>query len=388
MLSALATDRARVADLEAQIVELERSLAALVLEKTIAQERLNAYTYPVLTLPDEIISEIFIHFIPIYPACPPITGLLSPTLLTHICRKWRTIARTTPALWRAISLSSDGTPFQNPAYISDILSRSGCLPLSIELNYHDSEDDDSESKVLQAAFLHCKRWEYVELCSWGFDLPIIERDLPLLRHISLDFDDGESQIPYIIINDAPLLRKAVLGAVNLSKLMLPWEQLTSLTVDQINADAWIPVLQQTSNLVHCELSLYDTGIDNNNPPPEVILPCLQSLTYDNLDVGFDNLDPGDDDGYDGFLNVVFAPALRSLRIAEIFLRPNPIGSLASFIAKSGCNLEELAVAGKRWVPASSYRKAFPSIGKFSFDGGADEDYATVEGDSDSRVHLS
>ncbi|KAF7334424.1 hypothetical protein MVEN_02271700 [Mycena venus] len=380
MLRALAADRARVADLEAQIVDLERSLAALVLEKTIAQERLNAYTYPVLTLPDEIISEIFIHFLPLYPACPPITGLLSPTLLTHICRKWRTIARTTPALWRAISLSSDGIPFQNPAYISDILSRSGCLPLSIELHYHYSEDEDSESKVLQAAFLHCKRWECVELCSMGFDLPIIERDLPLLRHISLDFDDEVYQIPDIIIHDAPLLRKVVLGAVNFSKLVLPWEQLTSLTMNQLDADAWIPILRQTSNLVHCKLSVDDTGFDNDNPPPDVILPCLQSLTCDIICPS--------NAGYDNFLNTIIVPALRSLKIAGNFLQPNPIGSLASFITKSGCNLEELTITGQISVPASSYRKAFPSIGKVSLDGEADEDGAAVEGDSHSQVHSS
>ncbi|KAJ6560151.1 hypothetical protein B0H19DRAFT_945240, partial [Mycena capillaripes] len=66
------------------------------------QERLNSFKYPVLTLPAEIISEIFVHFLPIYPSCPPLTGFLSPTLLTQICRKWRHIALTTPALWRAI----------------------------------------------------------------------------------------------------------------------------------------------------------------------------------------------------------------------------------------------------------------------------------------------
>ncbi|KAJ7882301.1 hypothetical protein B0H13DRAFT_1629544, partial [Mycena leptocephala] len=99
MLSALAADRARVADIEARILELERSLAALRLQKTVVQERLDSYKYPVLRLPNEIVSEIFTHFLPIYPLCPPVAGLLSPTVLTHICRKWREIALTTPDLW-------------------------------------------------------------------------------------------------------------------------------------------------------------------------------------------------------------------------------------------------------------------------------------------------
>jgi hypothetical protein len=33
------------------------------------------------------VSEIFIHTLPVHPRCPPLTGILSPTNLTHICRK-------------------------------------------------------------------------------------------------------------------------------------------------------------------------------------------------------------------------------------------------------------------------------------------------------------
>ncbi|KAJ7187330.1 hypothetical protein C8R46DRAFT_1059491 [Mycena filopes] len=59
--------------------------------------------YPVLTLPNEIVSEIFIRVLPPYPECPPWKGSLSPSLLTQICRKWREIALSTPELWRAMA---------------------------------------------------------------------------------------------------------------------------------------------------------------------------------------------------------------------------------------------------------------------------------------------
>ncbi|KAJ7917678.1 hypothetical protein B0H13DRAFT_2657737, partial [Mycena leptocephala] len=67
MLTNLDADRSRVADISAQILDLERSISALRIEKTQAQERLDSYKYPVLTLPNEIVSEIFIHFLPPYP---------------------------------------------------------------------------------------------------------------------------------------------------------------------------------------------------------------------------------------------------------------------------------------------------------------------------------
>ncbi|KAJ7231501.1 hypothetical protein C8J57DRAFT_967491, partial [Mycena rebaudengoi] len=61
-------------------------------------------TYPVLTLPTDITSEIFTHFLPTYPLCSLINGLLSPMLLGQICHQWRDIALGTPRLWSAIEI--------------------------------------------------------------------------------------------------------------------------------------------------------------------------------------------------------------------------------------------------------------------------------------------
>ncbi|KAJ7707230.1 hypothetical protein B0H16DRAFT_1393315, partial [Mycena metata] len=94
----LAADRARIAVIKAKILELER-------ENDLLQDRLDAYTYPVLNLPNELVSEIFIHFLPVYPDPPPIIGRASPNVLGQVCRKWREITFQTPALWRAIALS-------------------------------------------------------------------------------------------------------------------------------------------------------------------------------------------------------------------------------------------------------------------------------------------
>jgi hypothetical protein len=72
MLRDLEADRARVARLaavEAKILDLERSLPRLRAEKSLAQERLESFKYPVLTQPNEITSEVLIHFlIPALPA--------------------------------------------------------------------------------------------------------------------------------------------------------------------------------------------------------------------------------------------------------------------------------------------------------------------------------
>jgi hypothetical protein len=138
MLNQHAADRARLAELERQILDLERPPSVLRLERTAVQERVDSYTYPVLTLPNEITSEIFIYFLPIYPVPPPLIGDLSPTLLTHICHQWREIALATPALWRAISLFGHYLPRNR---ISSMLSRSGSCPLSIQMDDPNERDE-------------------------------------------------------------------------------------------------------------------------------------------------------------------------------------------------------------------------------------------------------
>ncbi len=82
--AALAVDRARIAHLDAKISELESALKSLKAERQLAQHRLDAYTYPVLTLPNEIVSEIFVHFLPLYPNCAPLIGSRSPYQLCQI----------------------------------------------------------------------------------------------------------------------------------------------------------------------------------------------------------------------------------------------------------------------------------------------------------------
>ncbi|KAJ6478068.1 hypothetical protein C8R47DRAFT_1323142 [Mycena vitilis] len=147
MLSAVHADRARVAELAAAIPMLERSLSALRDEKTRLQARLDAVKYPVLTLPNEIVSEIFFHFLPVYPLCPPFVGTLSPTTLTHICRRWREIALAASVLWSALSFSGRKLPehvgprceptLLRELRISEIrMRRSMSRPLSIAIDDH------------------------------------------------------------------------------------------------------------------------------------------------------------------------------------------------------------------------------------------------------------
>ncbi|KAF7334575.1 F-box domain-containing protein [Mycena venus] len=369
MLSALAEDRARIADLDAIISEMERSICALRVERELAQERLQSYKYPVLTLPNEVVSEIFLHFLPIYPRCPPLTGILSPTLLTLICRSWRDVALATPVLWRAISSSDTSEiPFAKQLEMSVIwLNRSRSCPLSFQMADGQSLSTHDEMTALLSTIIipHHRRWEHLKLGLLPHScLPAIASGpMPLLRHLDLALvEASDVAVVTVAFLELPLLRTAIVDCVTAAHAILPWAQLTSLSLDRVYPHECVPVLKQTPNLVHCTLWLFFFYGDDSSLFDELTLPCLEALTINN---------PGHVRvRVMKFLAKFNVPALRTLQIPERCLGPDIIRSLASFISNSGCKLNEgsICITGARTISEEAYRMAFPSIAKFCFTG--------------------
>jgi hypothetical protein len=348
MIHALAADRARIVDFDAQIQDLERSLSALRNQRAVVQERLDSYKYPVLTLPNEIICDIFIHFLPVYPSCPPIAGPHSPILLTHICREWRRIALAFPSLWRAVALS-----FDDPArLLSVVLGRSGSCPLSICVDEQNGRSGGERVELVSTVLPHRERWQYLSL-RLATDYPSIGGPIPLLQHLELKLYDAYGW-PRFSFAEAPLLRTAILNNFAVVNVILPWTQLTSLTLENIWLHEGVPILQQAANLVRCELEICNFGGASPSDGVDVALLSLESLT-----LSFHAWDMVVNDK--NYLQAFVAPALCSLEIPERFLGPNPIDSLSSFISNLGCRLQRVDIVDRNAVPENSYRTAFSSI---------------------------
>ncbi|KAK7014268.1 F-box domain-containing protein [Favolaschia claudopus] len=360
MLNSLEADRAFLADTDAQIFDLEVQIAALEHSVSMlraarqpAKERLDSYAYPVLTLPNEIIVEIFLHFLPTYPEPPPLVGIYSPTCLTQVCRKWREIAHRTPALWRAIDLTR---PFEKPG-VEEAVSlsllwteRSGVYPLS--LNLSDSVDPLS---VFTSVISRCARWEHLALeLDTTRDLDAIQDAFPSLRGLSIHFSFDFPETRVLTLKNLGLLRTVVLDDWQVPHVVLPWSQLTSLTLLFLRSEHCVPILQQTSNLVHCKLRF---GIYSMTPQDlELELLCLETLIF-----------ASDSYADQNFLHCLVAPRLLRLQLAErFFLLGNSeafvIESLVSFVSKSGCQLQELNITDAYVTDSENvYREAFPLI---------------------------
>ncbi|KAK7055861.1 F-box domain-containing protein [Favolaschia claudopus] len=353
MLDNLAADRNHVIDIDTEIRDLELRIANLRLERNTAQQRLDAYIYPVLTLPSEVISEIFIRTLPVYPLRPPKTGPSSPTLLSQICSPWREIALSTPQLWRAFSLSFDRHPNSTNSrhqteFAETWLARSGSCPLSIKIHKKGTDHGKHPYAVIAA---HRERWEHLWITSSIIDVPAFRCSTPLLRSLHLDgsLPFRPKQDPLTVaFNRAPLLRTASVPRCAVSSLTIPWAQLTSLTLDGGLFPNFIKTLNHTPNLIHCELKIFDPAC--NGPQFTMKLERLESLV----------LRHEHDDVFGGKLKKcympeyavkimreqIFTPALRSLTVPTTFLGQNTDAvtlTLASFVSNSGCTLEELTI---------------------------------------------
>ncbi|KAF7372095.1 F-box domain-containing protein [Mycena venus] len=367
-----AADRARIAEIDAQILEVERSILVLRIEKDLVQKRLDSYTYPVLTLPIEITSKIFSQFLPLYPQCPPSTGLCSPTLLTHICSEWREIALATPALWRAIYLHFTKSSFWGYADNGDSesdksyrdeqknnllrlwMAISGSYPLSICIN----SDIADIPQCLETLTLHRARWEHLH-AEWisGDTPPFLYDPMPLLCQLEVLFSADRDMVT---LGSAPLLRSASVTCYSVFPIILPWTQLTSL---KLRGYFWefTPILRHTVHLVHCELTLFRGG-PYYGPGLDIEIQSLQSflLMVD---------DTEEEDGYASnpeFLTTFILPTLHTLQIPDEFLKADFIDTLISFISKSRCALQRLYITGKRTATRAAYRRALPSIPEVSF----------------------
>ncbi|KAJ7439492.1 hypothetical protein FB451DRAFT_1301949 [Mycena latifolia] len=351
-----AASRARIAEIESHMLELEHSLG-LLQEKELLQARLDAYTYPVLTLPNEIVSEIFVHFLPVYPSRPPLIGRRSPSHLGQICRKWREIALGTPALWRAVRLCLHKRRClgQHLQLLETFLQRSGSYRLSIELLNKNTTDWDAAKMdpFLHAIIPHSARWEHLNLDMPNYLLPSITGPFPSLRSLrivdtGLGLQDDDEPLA-LTFHTAPFLGRVHLRVYyDFYYAMFPWSQLSVLTLEWILERQFAEILSRAGQPRFLPVRVNI-----------ITLPCLETFIISEV-----HGSPGVGRRY---LDRLTLPALRRLQVTERLLKPDPIATVVSLVLRWGCNLEELRVDHST-SPGAWYQDALPSVDSFIFDG--------------------
>ncbi|KAF7334556.1 hypothetical protein MVEN_02285500 [Mycena venus] len=292
---------------------------------------------PIYSLPPEIIAEIFINFVPTYPEFPPYSGVLSPLVLGRVCRHWRAIALSTPALWSSLSLAvsdPDAVQTEKLDLLRTWLARSGNCPLSLSLT--GPTTSDFFTQFIETAVAHCTRWAHLDLLIPFDSLHLLQdHPMPLLRDLTIGPTDLRHDVDFtlpLFIDNAPQLRHVVLTSCFLNAtIRLPWAQLTHLDAHCLYEHECTDILRAAPVLVLCTLSVCCSDDDVVVGPAVPVHEHLRKVTL---------LAEDPDVRLWLVLDCLTLPALRKLQVAEPCIT---LESLVAFVQRSQCALEELRV---------------------------------------------
>ncbi|KAF7332505.1 F-box domain-containing protein [Mycena kentingensis (nom. inval.)] len=285
--------RLQICRLELEIDRQEANLSAkrsLLCELQSKLARRNP-TFPILSLPPEITSEIFVHCLP--EELAPANYNKAPFVLLRVCKAWNRVAMSTPALWTKVDLSRlDGRAIQTLECMS---KRSGELLLDIRVNGYVPDGfwplfaENSNRVQFLDVDLSTDNFGCLSAC-----FPVF----PVLEYLQLE-DYANDQTLHLF-NNAPSLRSLHLKNVDLSYMPLPFGNITTLIADIYYIDEIMRVLQALPNLrvlryeqseddeeIHREpVSVFHTGLREVYlcEPHQDQLSVLRYLTLPNLDV--------------------------------------------------------------------------------------------------------
>ncbi|KAJ7459242.1 hypothetical protein FB451DRAFT_1272288 [Mycena latifolia] len=87
----------------AELADIQHQLEVLKTRERDLEAALASVVYPVLTLPPEITSRIFLKCLPFHGRVQP-SATKAPLVLAQVCRHWRDVALATARLWSSIDL--------------------------------------------------------------------------------------------------------------------------------------------------------------------------------------------------------------------------------------------------------------------------------------------
>ncbi|KAJ7185217.1 hypothetical protein C8R46DRAFT_1185029 [Mycena filopes] len=305
-------------DLRRRLSSLDAMIAVLSAEREKLQAESDAVVYPILSLPTEITTEIFLHScgsgLPLQP--DPSKG---PLLLAQICHQWREITIHTPEIWRSLHF----TDFSSVELFKLWLDRSGNAPLNLTL--HSWQSAQAEP-LIAASILHAHHWQDVNfglpLSSYP-TLDLANTSLPLLRSISLDIlhrsGDDEAVTSEVALVNAPLVREAHIQTLPHVKVDLLWFQITTLKLYSMDLTECVSMLRGCPDLVN--LTVVTTAETAASAP--LVLHSLETLECT-----------------PGILEHLTLPCLHRLGITQSVQPP----VLNNLIRRSACPLRTLSLS--------------------------------------------
>ncbi|KAJ7592523.1 hypothetical protein C8J56DRAFT_478909 [Mycena floridula] len=177
-----------------EISRLTAAIDKLVLEREALKRNVTSYKAilaPIRRLPEDMLREIFVSCLPYNKAMAPVITD-APLLLGRVCRSWRELSLSTPALWASIHVQF--SPFIAVHRVRRLceeahvwIRRSGTFPLTIGVK-HGNCEDPLVIEFTKSLIRLSTRWRSMEITSpleWLSSLTSLsKRDVPRLEKFS------------------------------------------------------------------------------------------------------------------------------------------------------------------------------------------------------------
>ncbi|KAJ6560378.1 hypothetical protein B0H19DRAFT_1376147 [Mycena capillaripes] len=354
--------RARLAEIDAEMVQQYQRLKELHDSRVSVQSLLNAaLVYPVLTLPVEITSEIFVRCLPIGNARVLLKE--APFLLLKICRQWREIALSTPRLWTTldidvISLRRGVNGLFTSEWVDlaeEWLRRARGHPLWVTLR-HPVEEYYPDNIDLRFIKNISSQLESLEVSGLeqeedpSFQQPLA---FPLLKRLVFAPAVAGSPISSYwsaFFRSAPQLRELFLFREIEMPTPLPWHQLTEFLGRNFQLNHCLDILRLAPNLGRGEFSIqFYHGPDS-----------LESVTHPRL--RYLTLAPDTEGEFRPALDFLKLVTLPTLETLDIRLMTELVPErLEDFFSRSSPPLRHLAVCPDSGYEFSYWERTFRLI---------------------------
>ncbi|KAJ7737003.1 hypothetical protein DFH07DRAFT_966693 [Mycena maculata] len=314
----------------AELADIQHQLEVLKTRERDLEAALASVVYPVLTLPPEITSRIFLKCLPFHGRVQP-SATKAPLVLAQVCRHWRDVALATARLWSSIDLEFQNIPDNGTIpLLRTWLSRAKRSPISLMLQL--PYDQPISKEVLSVIPSYAAQLRWLELRASASDceaLRVTCSDFPVLRDLAMTCY-GSGPGPLSIFRNASSLREIRLpyrsfpnGVFFQSYLSLHTLQLREMSVATL-----VHMLTDFPQLLHLDTGISDyTPFDNAGVVP--VTANLESLIIQSRE---DAPDPP-------VLDYLTLPKLCRLELHH----PPQLQALSSFRIRSACILEHLAL---------------------------------------------
>ncbi|KAJ7508749.1 hypothetical protein B0H11DRAFT_1962450 [Mycena galericulata] len=302
--------RDRLAEVEASIARDGLVPKHLKGEQKTIQLQLDRIIYPILTLPPEITSDIFVQCLPGHWETKNPHPDRVPLLLLRICADWRAIALSTPELWAVLHIAryslfhSDRQPAIEKGIDSWLKCAKG-LPLFLDFDGWTSPvlPPVSPSPYLRIIARHASQLRHLKLAIDHDDLHRLDShmlEFPLLETLSISHNADNG--PVRAFRSAPKLREFTLLEEGRRPFLhvdsLPWGQITSFScASWISTEDCLLVLRLAPLLINLTVRL---GYDRD------VLPLVSHLHLESLWISGNSSK--------GLLSSAAFPALHTLTI--------------------------------------------------------------------------